>query len=64
MFDEWQVFFKDFTDALTPPDAYSLPDNSLPIRSRLPILEAVDDYASDSDTSLLWARTLEDNESD
>lgn len=64
MFDEWQVFFKDFTDALTPPDAYSLPDNSLPIRSRLPILEAVDDYESDSDTSLLWARTLEDNESD
>lgn len=61
MFDEWRLFFKDFTDALTPPDSYSVMDNPNPMRSGFPRSDLSEEYLSDSDSALPnFNRRLED----
>lgn len=65
MFDEWRLFFKDFTDALTPPEPYSVMDNPNPIRSGFARSDLSEEYLSDSDSALPdFQRRLVEDESD
>lgn len=65
MFDEWRLFFKDFTDALTPPEPYSVMDNPNPIRPGYSRSDPSDEYLSDSDSALpSFNRRLAEDESD